>query len=573
MNTRPTCTAAALALAAALAACSGRSGHGDDHDHGGGGHGDDHGRGGGHDHASEHPPGHDHHADDHGHGDTPRVRVTRWSERYELFAEHPVAVVGQEVDVLAHLTVLDGFAALDRGEVALELDGPAPIRAAASAPARPGIFQLAFVPAQPGTYRGRLVVKPGNTADTTGSTPAGAPGGAARGAPDDAIEGIELRVFATAAEAQAAAPQEDDGALIELLKEQQWGVPFATAFAGEGTLVASIEVAGTVDTPPGGAAEVGAAIAGRVVVPPQGLPRPGDSVRRGQILATLAPAPSSPEEAARAGLAVAEAQARAAAARAAVERAERLIRDQAISQRELDDARREAAVAAEAERAARNAQSLFAGASGGAGVGSWRLVAPIDGTLVDVRATPGAAVSPGDVLFRIVDTRELWIRARVPEQDVARLRSDRDASFQITGLEEWLPIDLTGQDATASLVTIGRTVDPASRTVDVIYALRAPDPRLRVGGLVRVGLPAGDDFAGVVIPRAAIIDDQGREVVYVQVDGEHFEERMVRTGPRAGERAGVTHGLAVGERVVTRGANLVRLTARAGSGQAHGHIH
>lgn len=599
MSTRRTCTAAALALAASvsLAACSGRSqgddhghDHGDDHAHGGGddhghehggGHADDRAHGGGqadpgegHDHASEHPPGHDHHADDHGHGDTPQVRITRWSERHELFAEHPVAVVGQEVDVLAHLTVLDGFRALDRGQITLELDGPAPIRAAAKGPARPGIFQLAFVPAQPGTYRGRLVVEAGSPAAAApGTPPAAAPGDTPQDGPRDAIEGIELRVFATAAEAAAAAPHEDDGDLIELLKEQQWGVPFATAFAGEGALVASIEVAGSVDTPPGGAAEVGAAIAGRVVLPPRGLPRPGQSVRKGQLLATLAPAPSSPEEAARAGLAVAEAQARAASARAAVERAERLIRDQAISQRDLEDARREATVAAEAERAARRAQSLFTGASGGAGAGSWRLVAPIDGTLVDVRATPGAAVSQGDVLFRIVDTRELWIRARVPEQDVARLRSDRDASFQISGLEEWLPIDLTGEDANASLVTIGRTVDPASRTVDVIYALRTPDPRLRVGGLVRVGLPAGDDFSGVVIPRAAIIDDQGREVVYVQVDGEHFEERMVRTGPRAGERAGVGHGLAAGERVVTRGANLVRLTARAGSSQPHGHIH
>lgn len=547
MRAKP-CKAALLAVTAAmlLAACRG---HDDE---------------GGHDHASDHAPGHDHHAEDHGHGDTPRLRITRWSERHELFAEHPVATVGQEVDVLAHLTVLDGFRALDRGQITLELDGPAPIRATANTAVRPGIFQLAFVPAQPGTYRGRLVI-------------AGSPGNGAADAPpdtpEDTIDGIELRVFATAAEAGAVAPPEEDGDLIELLKEQQWGVPFATAFAGEATLVASIEVAGSVDTPSGGAAEVGAAIAGRVVVSPRGLPRPGDSVRKGQLLATLAPAPSSPEEAARAGLAVAEAGARAAAARAAVERAERLIRDQAISQRELDDARREATVAGEAERAARRAQSLFTGASGGVGAGSWRLVAPIDGTLVDVRATPGAAVSPGDVLFRIVDTRELWIRARVPEQDVARLRSDRDASFQIAGLEEWLPIDITGEDAAASLVTIGRTVDPASRAVDVIYALRTPDPRLRVGGLVRVGLPAGDDFSGVVIPRAAIIDDQGREVVYVQVDGEHFEERMVRTGPRSGELAGVSHGLAAGERVVTRGANLVRLTARAGSGEAHGHIH
>jgi RND family efflux transporter MFP subunit len=270
---------------------------------------------------------------------------------------------------------------------------------------------------------------------------------------------------------------------------------------------------------------------------------------------------------------VSEAEARVAKARAAIERSERLIQDQAISQREVEDARREVGVAEEALRAARSAKQLFTGATGGSGSGSWRLVAPIDGTVVDVAATPGSTVAPGTVLFRVVDTRELWIVARVPEQDAARLRSDRDASFQIAGLEGFLPIDVTSDDAGASLVTVGRTVDPTSRTVDVIYALRKPDPRLRVGGLVRVSVPAGDDFEGVVVPRSAIVDDDGREVVYVQVDGEHFEERLVRTGPRQGGLIGVIQGLTGSERLVVRGAHVVRLAARARSSQPHGHIH
>src|SRR5690606_29537561 len=110
--------------------------------------------------------------------------------------------------------------------------------------------------------------------------------------------------------------------------EQQWGVAFQTAFVGRGTLLESIDIAGSVDTPPGGSAEVGAAIAGRVVAPPRGLPVPGSTVRKGQLLATLAPAPSSPEEAARASLLVAEAEARAESARAAAERSRRLLADE-----------------------------------------------------------------------------------------------------------------------------------------------------------------------------------------------------------------------------------------------------
>jgi cobalt-zinc-cadmium efflux system membrane fusion protein len=506
-----------------------------------------------HEHASDHPPGHDHHAKRHGHGEMPVARITRWTDRLELFAEHRVALAGTDVDLLVQITVLDGFRPLEGAELILELEGPAALRAEARQPVRPGSYELPFVPPAPGIYRGRLSVS---------------------GSVIDMLDDLIFEVFATTEEARASVQEEEEEErYIELLKEQQWGVPFASAAVAEGALVASIEVAGTVATPPGGSAEIGAPIAGRIAPPPEGLPRPGETVRAGQELAMLAPAPASPEEAARASLTVAEAEARVARARKAAARAERLIRDQAIPRRDVEDARREVVVAEEALRAARNADRFFTGSVAGSGGASWKLVSPIDGTLVEVAATPGAVVTAGSVLFRVVDTLELWIRARVPEQEAPRLRGDRDASFRIAGLEDSLPIRVSGNGANASLVTIGRTVDPISRTVDVIYSLHDPDPRLLLGGLVRLSIPAGDDFKGVVAPRSAIVDDDGREVVYVQVDGEHFEERLVRTGPRQGNLVAVLQGLEGDERIVVRGAHVVRLAARRTSSEPHGHIH
>ena len=143
----------------------------------------------------------------------------------------------------------------------------------------------------------------------------------------------------------------------------------------------------------------------------------------------------------------------------------------------------------------------------------------------------------------------------------------------MAGLDTWSPIAITGENATASIVTIGRTVDPVSRTVDAIYSLGAPGDSLRVGGLVQVSLPAGEAFDGVAIPRSALIDQDGRSVVYVQVDGEHFQERAVRTGPRAGNQVAIRDGLRAGERIVTRGAHLVRLADKSSGEAPHGHIH
>ena len=67
--------------------------------------------------------------------------------------------------------------------------------------------------------------------------------------------------------------------------------------------------------------------------------------------------------------------------------------------------------------------------------------------------------------------------------------------------------------------------------------------------------------------------DSGREVVYVQAEGESFERRVVTVGIRSGGWTEITSGLAAGEHVVTRGAYAVKLAAAGGAVPAHGHAH
>lgn len=527
----------ALAVAGVLGLCVTTSCH-------------DHGKG--HDHSEAHPSGHNHHAEGHGHHDGPVVSLTLWSDQFEVFAEHPPASAGKKIAFLVHVTTLDGFKSVNDGTATLQFDGAATLSSAAAKPVRPGIFRIELTPMTRGEYRGRLRVD-GKVSGT--------------------VENFNMKVFATAKEAAASVKDESDDGLVEFLKEQQWRVPFGTEFTKQGTIVPATEVAGRIDTPPGGKAEVSAQVTGRLVAPRKGLARPGDVVKKGQLLAALLPAPSSPENAARAQLAIAEAQARSSAARTALERAKRLIKDEAIAQREFEAAQREVRVAKSAVFAARRAAAIYAGASGHGRGGTWRLTAPIGGIITSVNATPGATVSPGKSLFSIVDTKELWIVARIPEQQAARLRIKRNASYKLAGLDTWKPIVIGGKDATGSVITLGRLVDPVRRTVDLIYAVRTPDPAMRVGGLVKVGIPVGDEFKGIVIPLSALIDKQGRHVVYVQVDGEHFQERQVRVGPRAGGHVGIVSGIKVGERIVTTGAHLIRLADGAKNSQAHGHIH
>ena len=76
-----------------------------------------------------------------------------------------------------------------------------------------------------------------------------------------------------------------------------------------------------------------------------------------------------------------------------------------------------------------------------------------------------------------------------------------------------------------------------------------------------------------VVPESAVVDDGGRPVVFSQLAGETFERRPVRLGRREGGAVEVLEGLRAGDRVVIRGAPLVRLAALSTSVPAHGHVH
>jgi hypothetical protein len=76
-----------------------------------------------------------------------------------------------------------------------------------------------------------------------------------------------------------------------------------------------------------------------------------------------------------------------------------------------------------------------------------------------------------------------------------------------------------------------------------------------------------------VIPLSAVLDEDGRPVAYVQVEGERFERRDLTLGGTSGDTALVLSGIEAGERVVTGAAYQVRLASLSTSVPAHGHEH
>jgi cobalt-zinc-cadmium efflux system membrane fusion protein len=123
------------------------------------------------------------------------------------------------------------------------------------------------------------------------------------------------------------------------------------------------------------------------------------------------------------------------------------------------------------------------------------------------------------------------------------------------------------------LVYLGTSVDLKTRTVALVYEVPNPDGRLRIGMALTVSVETAHMEEALVVPVAALVDEDGRAIAFVQVSGETFEKRDLTLGIRDGAFVQVLAGLAAGERVVTQGAYAIRLASVSTTIPAHGHAH
>jgi membrane fusion protein, heavy metal efflux system len=272
-----------------------------------------------------------------------------------------------------------------------------------------------------------------------------------------------------------------------------------------------------------------------------------------------------------ASLQLAEAEAKVALEQAQRDRAraERLLAAGAIPARRAEEARSVEATAQARLQAAqtRLAQYDATRTADGVEIGAKRfsIRAPISGILSVSNAVSGANVELGTVLFRIVDIDMLFVSGMVPESELSKLR-------QLSGAE--IEVQDTGQVRPANrLVAIGRFVNSDTRTVPVTYEIENRDHGLAVNQTVFLRLLLTPTGTMSAVPESAIIDDGGRPVVFVQKGGETFLRRPVKLGVRNSGMVQVLEGVSPGDRVVTKGAYLIRLSTMSSAVPAHGHIH
>ena len=476
------------------------------------------------------------------------VVETRWTTRSELFVEYPPLVEGQTSRFAIHVTDLSTFEPVRKGRATVHLTGARDREFAVDTPGRPGIFAVDVTPTQAGRYRLAVVL------DAPGLT--------------DRHDLGDVTVLTAADAAAVVMAEEPEDGSIPFLKEQQWTLDFATAPAERRQMGASLLLAAEIEPRTGGQVDVTTPVAGRLAgdLPPRSV---GSHVARGETLAEIIPHSGHGEDRPALELAVAEARDAVELARAERARVERLVEVGALPTRRQLEARlaeqtAEARVTA-AEAHLAQLDSTRRGEGEGARNIRFVLRTPMSGIVAESDATPGASVEEGARLFRLVALDRVHIVGSLPEAALSRVDELVGAELEVPGFGA--PVAL------ARLIAVGRVLNPDTRTVPIIYELRNPDSRLAIGQAVSLRVFVSAATEAVTVPDSAIVDDAGQPVVFVQVAGESFERRAVELGNRESGLVQITGDVAVGERVVVRGAPFVRLAALSPQVPTHGHTH
>lgn len=391
-----------------------------------------------------------------------------------------------------------------------------------------------------------------------------------------------------------AAPVEEASAgsstgTVSFLMEQQWLIKMKLAKVEERTIARQVTATGLVVPAANRHAVVASPVGG--LLAGSSMPRIGQRVSAGQSIAVVAQTATSAEAAqveaqntqialenARleserrvAAAEVEAARSRLEFAKKDAERAARLYERKAFSERQLEEARSVHETAQAAHGAAVQRSSVLASASdvargkvaGGANA-SLTVRAPVSGVVTKVHKSLGEQVNPGDPILEVTNLNEVWIEAPIFERDLARLEGPARAFFTTPAF----PND----EFPGELVDRGSVIDERTRAATVVFRVPNEGGSFRIGMQANVRIDAGDTVSAMVIPKQAVLDHEGKKIVYVLLSGEEFERREVTVGDELGDTVAVLSGLRAGDRVVTQGAYQLKLQElRPADAGAHSH--
>lgn len=183
--------------------------------------------------------------------------------------------------------------------------------------------------------------------------------------------------------------------------------------------------------------------------------------------------------------------------------------------------------------------------------GSVTIRAPISGIIADREATQGeSAADPGKPLLTIVNDSMVVASANVYEKDLDQIRIGQRVRVTVASLPK--------RTFSGRVTVVGAAVQGQSRSLPVKAELDNSDGALKPGMFAKMDIVTDRTYAaGLAVPKSAIVDANGKMLVFHQEENNIYEPVEVTLGRTAGDLVEVKNGVEAGDRVVIQGTTLL----------------
>lgn len=172
--------------------------------------------------------------------------------------------------------------------------------------------------------------------------------------------------------------------------------------------------------------------------------------------------------------------------------------------------------------------------------------APFDGVITTYDVALGEIVEPQRALVTVANLDTVWILADVYEKDLARVPASGEVAVKVDAYPDKV---FKGQ-----LTYVSDVIDPKSRSAKVRSVVRNAEGLLRLDMFARVSIPTKDQQQALAVPVEAIQQIDGQPAVFIREADTRFRRQNVQLGLQAGNLVEIKAGLKAGDMIVGTGS-------------------
>lgn len=176
-----------------------------------------------------------------------------------------------------------------------------------------------------------------------------------------------------------------------------------------------------------------------------------------------------------------------------------------------------------------------------------KVTAPISGIVSVVHGSTGQMVSPQQPVISIARIDPLKVKANLSEKEVTTVIVGSTVNLDIPSLNKKL---------SAKITAVSPVMNNELKAYPIEISIPNPNQELKADMVAHVRLDSKETAKYAMIPRKALIEEQGKHFVY-KLNGDKAVKVEVIPGKETSELIEIKKGLAVGDQIVVKGQTLL----------------